>query len=248
MSRPPTSIATFADHAGDGHVGNAAKPRCQHDNRRIARPPRMSPTPGMKPTMPSSPKRIDVPGMRNQSSSTCESRSRFSSSKSFAGHAEGFSRQLRCGFRISGLALLDRCHTFSSSNVSNMPNKMQFPQKSADATRQDTAAIVQWQNAALWQRMSWVRNPLAAPIFSIPAPPLNRRRCGARTKLQYLTDFLCPAPRKLSRQSSLAALSAAKLPHVCFVGTSGWAYPTWKPEFYPESLARRSFCPFMRRR
>ncbi len=25
------------------------------------------------------------------------------------------------------------------------------------------AAIVQWQNAALWQRMSWVRNPLAAP-------------------------------------------------------------------------------------
>ena len=26
------------------------------------------------------------------------------------------------------------------------------------------AAIVQWQNAALWQRMSWVRNPLAAPI------------------------------------------------------------------------------------
>ena len=29
----------------------------------------------------------------------------------------------------------------------------------------DTAAIVQWQNAALWQRMSWVRNPLAAPIF-----------------------------------------------------------------------------------
>ena len=28
---------------------------------------------------------------------------------------------------------------------------------------QYTAAIVQWQNAALWQRMSWVRNPLAAP-------------------------------------------------------------------------------------
>ena len=28
----------------------------------------------------------------------------------------------------------------------------------------DTAAIVQWQNAALWQRMSWVRTPLAAPI------------------------------------------------------------------------------------
>src|ERR1700709_1288898 len=30
----------------------------------------------------------------------------------------------------------------------------------------NTAAIVQWQNAALWQRMSWVRNPLAAPNIS----------------------------------------------------------------------------------
>ena len=29
----------------------------------------------------------------------------------------------------------------------------------------DMAAIVQWQNAALWQRMSWVRPPLAAPIY-----------------------------------------------------------------------------------
>ena len=28
-----------------------------------------------------------------------------------------------------------------------------------------TAAIVQWQNAALWLRMSWVRTPLAAPDF-----------------------------------------------------------------------------------
>ncbi len=25
------------------------------------------------------------------------------------------------------------------------------------------AAIVQWQNAGLWHRMSWVRPPLAAP-------------------------------------------------------------------------------------
>lgn len=26
-----------------------------------------------------------------------------------------------------------------------------------------------------------------------------------------------------------------------FVGTSGWAYPTWKPEFYPEKLAQKKF-------
>lgn len=29
-----------------------------------------------------------------------------------------------------------------------------------------------------------------------------------------------------------------------FVGTSGWAYPTWKPEFYPESLAAKKFLTF----
>src|SRR6202158_5093278 len=26
-----------------------------------------------------------------------------------------------------------------------------------------------------------------------------------------------------------------------FVGTSGWAYPTWKPDFYPEKLAQKKF-------
>src|SRR5579864_7493880 len=26
-----------------------------------------------------------------------------------------------------------------------------------------------------------------------------------------------------------------------FVGTSGWAYPTWKPDFYPPKLAQKKF-------
>ena len=26
-----------------------------------------------------------------------------------------------------------------------------------------------------------------------------------------------------------------------FVGTSGWAYPSWKPAFYPEKLAQTKF-------
>jgi uncharacterized protein YecE (DUF72 family) len=30
-------------------------------------------------------------------------------------------------------------------------------------------------------------------------------------------------------------------PHNLFVGTSGWAYPTWKPGFYPEKLSSRNF-------
>jgi uncharacterized protein YecE (DUF72 family) len=28
------------------------------------------------------------------------------------------------------------------------------------------------------------------------------------------------------------------------VGTSGWAYPTWKPDFYPEKLAQKKFLNF----
>ena len=29
-----------------------------------------------------------------------------------------------------------------------------------------------------------------------------------------------------------------------YTGTSGWAYPTWKPEFYPAKLAQAKFLPF----
>lgn len=29
-----------------------------------------------------------------------------------------------------------------------------------------------------------------------------------------------------------------------FVGTSGWAYPSWKPAFYPEKLAQAKFLPY----
>src|SRR5947209_3204452 len=29
-----------------------------------------------------------------------------------------------------------------------------------------------------------------------------------------------------------------------FVGTSGWAYPNWKPAFYPEKLAQTKFLPY----
>jgi uncharacterized protein YecE (DUF72 family) len=26
-----------------------------------------------------------------------------------------------------------------------------------------------------------------------------------------------------------------------FAGTSGWAYPSWKPDFYPQKLAQKKF-------
>ncbi len=80
-------------------------------------------------------------------------------------------------------------------------------------TEANTAAIVQWQNAALWQRMSWVRNPLAAP----KSPQIKKR----------------PVPR-----------TSSALPSRLFAGTSGWAYPTWKPDFYPAAVSAKKFLGF----
>jgi len=47
-------------------------------------------------------------------------------------------------------------------------------------------------------------------------------------------------------------LQASTLPHELtyrnmanlYVGTSGWAYPSWKPAFYPEKLAQKKFLNF----
>lgn len=38
--------------------------------------------------------------------------------------------------------------------------------------------------------------------------------------------------------------STTSPPPRLFVGTSGWAYPTWKPGFYPEKLAAKKFLPY----
>ena len=62
--------------------------------------------------------------------------------------------------------------------------------------------------------MSWVRNPLAAPKLS-QAPKR-------------------PVPRKSSA-------TPTRLPASLFAGTSGWAYPTWKPGFYPENTPAKKF-------
>ena len=64
--------------------------------------------------------------------------------------------------------------------------------------------------------MSWVRNPLAAP------------------KIPTLPQRLKPLPR--TPQARPNASSA----HI-FAGTSGWAYPTWKPEFYPAGTPAKRF-------
>ncbi len=43
------------------------------------------------------------------------------------------------------------------------------------------------------------------------------------------------------KKTSDTPVIAASMPPHLFVGTSGWAYPTWKPGFYPEGLAAKKF-------
>ncbi len=74
--------------------------------------------------------------------------------------------------------------------------------------------------------MSWVRNPLAAPITLLNETHLQPSRV--------------PLPRA-PKYTPVAATTLALSPTNLYVGTSGWAYPTWKPGFYPAELPARAF-------
>lgn len=50
-----------------------------------------------------------------------------------------------------------------------------------------------------------------------------------------------PRPTTSSRKSTPPAITAAPAPPRLFAGTSGWAYPTWKPGFYPAGLPQKHF-------
>lgn len=51
-------------------------------------------------------------------------------------------------------------------------------------------------------------------------------------------------PRARNSRLQPPTFSAATAPSHLFAGTSGWAYSTWKPAFYPEKLAARDFLAF----
>ena len=60
-------------------------------------------------------------------------------------------------------------------------------------------------------------------------------------------DVNSPRRTKLAASGSAATdlpTAPAHAPDKLFVGTSGWAYPTWKPEFYPAGLAQKRFLGF----
>src|SRR5271154_3638287 len=71
--------------------------------------------------------------------------------------------------------------------------------------------------------MSWVRNPLAAPNFS---------SC-------YTVRSNLPRMPKASPPITTTESSAG-----LYAGTSGWAYPTWKPDFYPAGTPAKRFLEF----
>ncbi len=82
-------------------------------------------------------------------------------------------------------------------------------------------------------------NPTSRPKF-----PLHRASFLSRCAPFFARSLLCESgvrstlPRVSKAPEPISSpLSAPNL----FIGTSGWAYPTWKPDFYPARLPARSF-------
>ncbi len=88
--------------------------------------------------------------------------------------------------------------------------------------------------------MSWVRNPLAAP---------NSLRTSGHfegiTRIATLFYAVARLPQAPPPSSEIAATAAAAR---VFAGTSGWAYPTWKPDFYPDRTPAKRFLEFYSRK
>jgi uncharacterized protein YecE (DUF72 family) len=51
-------------------------------------------------------------------------------------------------------------------------------------------------------------------------------------------------PASKNKTTAKADFAAVPAPQNLFIGTSGWAYPTWKPGFYPAEVPARAFLPF----
>ncbi len=85
--------------------------------------------------------------------------------------------------------------------------------------------------------MSWVRTPLAAPKYLFyDSVGILWVRTVSRSLSAVARLPQAPLP---SSETAVAAASS----HI-FAGTSGWAYPTWKPDFYPEGTPAKRFLDF----
>lgn len=81
-------------------------------------------------------------------------------------------------------------------------------------------------------------NPTSRPNF-----PLRRAIFTSVTALYLRAVFFAPVVRSTLPRASKAPEPVSPPPSApnLFVGTSGWAYPTWKPAFYPANVPARSF-------
>ncbi len=82
--------------------------------------------------------------------------------------------------------------------------------------------------------MSWVQIPLAAPNALLFRPAFGR--CVSA----HTPGFPAPSVPRVPKLI-VAASQTASAPANLFAGTSGWAYPSWKPGFYPEKHPSRAF-------
>jgi uncharacterized protein YecE (DUF72 family) len=88
------------------------------------------------------------------------------------------------------------------------------------------------------------RRSVAADV--VGSNPTSRPNLPPQQDYFPAHEFLLCAPESydLPRAPKFVPAAAAALapsPHNLFAGTSGWAYPTWKPGFYPADVPAKAF-------
>jgi uncharacterized protein YecE (DUF72 family) len=92
------------------------------------------------------------------------------------------------------------------------------------------------------ERRSVAADVVGSTPTSRPNPSSNRSPHSAPHTIARHCEISLP---RASKSITVAAASAlAPSPHNFFVGTSGWAYPSWKPGFYPANVPSRAFLHF----
>jgi uncharacterized protein YecE (DUF72 family) len=83
-------------------------------------------------------------------------------------------------------------------------------------------------------------NPTSRPNLPSNSPP----RARPERLLAPAVDPARPCLPRAPKFTPIAAASLAPSPRNLFAGTSGWAYPTWKPGFYPAGVPSSAFLHF----
>ena len=92
------------------------------------------------------------------------------------------------------------------------------------------------------ERRSVAADVVGSNPTSRPNLPLHRASSLSRCALLRARFFAFVVSSALPRASQTPEpISAPPSAPNLFVGTSGWAYPTWKPAFYPFKVPARSF-------